>query len=67
MRDFVDVVDIARAHATAIEAVSTMPQDHFRNQVGLPALNIGSGRATTVREFVETYRSVADSSFRITP
>lgn len=66
VRDFVDVVDIARAHATAIEAVSTMPQDHFRNQAGLPVLNIGSGRATTVREFVETYRSVADPSLRIT-
>ncbi|MFI6295678.1 NAD-dependent epimerase/dehydratase family protein [Nonomuraea sp. NPDC050790] len=56
-RDFVDVRDVAEAVASAAVADGPLP----------PVLNIGSGRATPVRELVSTLVEVARPGARVLP
>ena len=48
VRDFVHVWDVALAHVAALQSWPDEPDPHL-------VLNIGSGRATTVRELVEAF------------
>lgn len=50
IRDYVHVLDLADAHARAI--------DHLASDGRSIALNIGTGRGSSVREVIETARSV---------
>src|SRR6266403_1179299 len=57
VRDFVHVVDLADAHTRAIE--------HLLNNGTSQALNLGTGHGTTVKELLETVRSVVGRSFDV--
>lgn len=56
-RDFVDVRDVARAVALAVRASGTLP----------PVLNVGSGRATAVRDLITTLVEIARPGTRVVP
>jgi UDP-glucose 4-epimerase len=56
-RDFVHVLDLADAHTRAI--------DHLLNNGTSQAVNLGTGRGTTVRELIEAVRQVAGESFDV--
>lgn len=51
MRDYIDVIDLARAHLAALE--------HLDHPDVYKAYNIGTGAATSVIETVETFRKVS--------
>src|SRR6266576_5633316 len=57
VRDFVHVLDLADAHTRAIE--------HLLNNGSSQALNLGTGDGTTVKELLETVRSVVGRSFDV--
>jgi UDP-glucose 4-epimerase len=57
VRDFVHVADLADAHTGAIE--------HLLNNGTSRALNLGTGHGTTVKELLETVRSVVGKSFDV--
>jgi UDP-glucose 4-epimerase len=57
VRDFVHVLDLADAHTRAIE--------HLLNKGTSQALNLGTGRGTTVLELVETVRTIVGKSFDV--
>ncbi len=52
LRDFIHVVDLAKAHVSALEAIDNLP-NHFE------ALNLGSGIPCSVLELLETFRKVS--------
>jgi UDP-glucose 4-epimerase len=57
VRDFVHVLDLADAHTRAI--------DHLLNNGTSQAVNLGTGRGTTVRELIEAVRQVVGGSFDV--
>lgn len=60
LRDFIHVWDLAQAHVRAVErfdAVVTIEQPFL-------ALNIGTGRGTTVRELIAAFRAVSGQPLR---
>jgi UDP-glucose 4-epimerase len=57
IRDFVHVLDLAEAHARAI--------DHLASDGRSIALNIGTGRGSSVREVVQTAESVVGRSIPV--
>ena len=57
VRDFVHVLDLADAHTRALE--------HLLNEGTGHALNLGTGHGTTVKELLETVRSVAGRDFEV--
>ncbi|MFV2021136.1 UDP-glucose 4-epimerase GalE [Micromonospora sp. LOL_023] len=58
IRDYIHVWDLARAHVQALRRFDQiLPQDTDRRY---EVLNLGTGDGTTVREFVEAFRSVSD-------
>jgi UDP-glucose 4-epimerase len=57
VRDFVHVLDLADAHTRAIE--------HLLNHGTSHALNLGTGRGTTVKELLEAVRRVVGRDFKI--
>jgi len=57
VRDFVHVLDLADAHTRAIE--------HLLNNGTSQALNLGTGHGTTVKELLETVRTVVGKSFDV--
>lgn len=50
VRDFVHVLDVAEAHIHALDALASQPVPHR-------ALNVGTGRGSSVREVVEGLRA----------
>lgn len=52
-RDFIDIVDLARAH---VAAVSRMVED--RMKAGYEIFNVGTGNPVSVRELVDTFEKV---------
>ncbi|WP_214326721.1 NAD-dependent epimerase/dehydratase family protein [Nonomuraea sediminis] len=56
-RDFVDVRDVARAVALAVQASGALP----------PVVNVGSGRATAVRDLITTLVEIARPGTRVVP
>ncbi|MFI6597150.1 NAD-dependent epimerase/dehydratase family protein [Nonomuraea sp. NPDC050536] len=56
-RDFVDVRDVARAVALAVRAQGALP----------PVVNVGSGRATAVRDLITTLVEIARPGTRVVP
>jgi UDP-glucose 4-epimerase len=57
VRDFVHVLDLADAHTSAIQHLLSNGTSH--------ALNLGTGRGTTVKELLETVRRVVGNDFEI--
>jgi UDP-glucose 4-epimerase len=57
VRDFVHVIDLADAHTRAVERLLSNSASH--------ALNLGTGRGTTVKELLEAVQNVAGRSFSI--
>jgi UDP-glucose 4-epimerase len=57
VRDYVHVLDLADAHTRAVE--------HLLNGGPSHALNLGTGRGTTVKELLEAVRQVLGRSFDI--
>jgi len=57
VRDFVHVLDLADAHTSAIQHLLSSGTSH--------ALNLGTGRGTTVKELLETVRRVVGRDFEI--
>ena len=51
IRDFIHVVDLAKAHIAALEYMSTMGEKN------IDVFNIGTGRGYTVKEIVETFEA----------
>ena len=51
IRDYVHVWDLARAHVAALERIRRTPASY-------EAINLGTGRGTTVRELVAAFESV---------
>jgi UDP-glucose 4-epimerase len=58
VRDFVHVLDLADAHTRAIQ--------HLLNNGTSHALNLGTGRGTTVKEMLEAVQTVVGRDFNIT-
>ncbi|MEV0716084.1 UDP-glucose 4-epimerase GalE [Asanoa sp. NPDC050611] len=64
IRDFIHVWDLARAHVEALRRFDTvLPAGGDRRY---DVLNLGTGRGTTVREFVDAFRRVVDRPLRVT-
>jgi UDP-glucose 4-epimerase len=57
VRDYVHVLDLADAHSRAVELLLNNSPSH--------ALNLGTGRGTTVKELLETVTQVLGRSFNI--
>lgn len=55
LRDYIDIVDLARAH---VAAICRMVED--KNKEGYEIFNVGTGRAVSVFELVKTFESVND-------
>ena len=55
LRDYIDIVDLARAH---VAAISRMVED--KNKEEYEIFNVGTGRAVSVFELVKTFESVND-------
>lgn len=55
LRDYIDIVDLARAH---VAAISRMVED--KNKEGYEIFNVGTGHAVSVFELVKTFESVND-------
>ena len=53
LRDYIDVVDLARAHTAAIDRMVA-----GRSESGYEVFNIGTGRAVSVFELVQTFERV---------
>jgi UDP-glucose 4-epimerase len=63
IRDYIHVWDLARAHVQALRRFDEiLPSDADRRY---QVLNLGTGDGTTVREFVEAFRSVWDQPLRV--
>jgi UDP-glucose 4-epimerase len=50
IRDFIHVVDLAKAHVKAIELLSRQPEANFYD-----VFNVGTGQGNTVLELIETF------------
>lgn len=59
IRDYVHVWDIARAHVAAVERFDQTLDRAGRSSV---AINLGTGRGTTVRELIAVVESVTETS-----
>jgi UDP-glucose 4-epimerase len=63
IRDFIHVWDLARAHVAALRRFdSVLPAGGERRY---DVLNLGTGKGTTVREFVDAFRRVVDRPLRV--
>lgn len=54
IRDYINVVDLARAHVVAVERMIDETQDNLRLEV----FNIGTGRGVSVLELINTFERV---------
>ncbi|MFJ6655977.1 UDP-glucose 4-epimerase GalE [Streptomyces sp. NPDC091377] len=59
LRDYVHVVDLARAHVRVLDHLDTTPWSGV--------VNLGAGRPVSVRELLDTVRSVSGRDFDIRP
>lgn len=55
IRDFIHVVDLAKAHVAALNFLQNQPDDNFYE-----VFNVGTGKGTTVLELVRTFEKVND-------
>ncbi|MDG4829842.1 UDP-glucose 4-epimerase GalE [Solwaraspora sp. WMMD1047] len=63
IRDYIHVWDLAQAHVRALRRFDeVLPPDGDRSY---QAINLGTGEGTTVREFVDAFRRVADRPLRV--
>lgn len=53
IRDYINVVDLSRAHVTAIERIL-----NNRNKSGFEVFNLGTGKGNTVLEVIKTFEKV---------
>lgn len=54
IRDFIHVVDLAKAHVTAFEYLNNAPENFY------DVFNVGSGQGNSVLELVKTFEKVND-------
>lgn len=54
IRDYIHVVDLAKAHVKAVEAFSKLPGDSY-NEI----FNVGTGRGNSVLEMIKTFEKVS--------
>lgn len=59
IRDYIDVLDLAKAHVTALDKIAS--GDEMTHHV----YNVGTGRGTSVREIIETIREVTGIEFAV--
>lgn len=55
IRDFIHVVDLAKAHVAALNLLQDQPDDNFYE-----VFNVGTGQGTTVLELVRSFEKVND-------
>lgn len=78
VRDYIDVMDLARAHVVAVDRVcassagaadATDATDATDNKASYETFNIGTGRGLSVLEIVEAFQRVngVNINYRITP
>lgn len=60
IRDYIHVVDLAKAHVSSFQYLSKSPDSAFE------IFNIGTGKGNTVMEVVETFNKVSESSVNYT-
>jgi len=58
IRDYIDVVDLAKAHLAAMKRMSDEGSKFGRESNGVEVYNIGTGRGLSVIELVEKFESV---------
>ncbi len=57
IRDYIHIDDLCRAHLLALEKLDSNPELVY---------NLGNGRGYSVREVIETVRTVSDKNFKVT-
>ncbi|MCM1033311.1 MAG: UDP-glucose 4-epimerase GalE [Odoribacter sp.] len=64
IRDFIDVVDLAKAHVTAVKRIVDDKTD-----TPVEVFNLGTGRGVSVLELIDTFKQVTgvDLTYRIAP
>lgn len=64
IRDFIDVVDLAKAHVTAVKRIVDDKTD-----TPVEVFNLGTGRGVSVLELIDTFKKVTgvDLPYRIAP
>lgn len=64
IRDFIDVVDLAKAHVTAVKRIVDDKTD-----TPVEVFNLGTGRGVSVLELIDTFKQVTgvDLPYRIAP
>ena len=64
LSDYIHVMDLADAHVAALRRLSSSPPDY-----GCKAINVGTGRGSTVLEMVEAFKKVtgADVPYKFAP
>ena len=55
IRDFIHVVDLAKAHVSALNLLQKQENDNYYD-----VFNVGTGRGSTVLELIETFEQVND-------
>lgn len=55
IRDYIHVVDLAKAHIKALEYVTKQKSDHFYD-----VINVGTGKGNSVLEVINTFEKVND-------
>jgi UDP-glucose 4-epimerase len=59
MRDYVHVVDLAKAHVAALDYVGRQTRDHF-NEI----FNVGTGQATSVLQAIQAFEQASGTQLR---
>jgi UDP-glucose 4-epimerase len=61
VRDYIHVWDLATAHLLALEKFDEVVSPHQRHD----AINLGSGRGTTVRELIDAFNAVVEKPLAV--
>ena len=61
VRDFIHVVDLAKAHVKALELLSAQTDENYYD-----VFNVGTGRGNTVMELIKTFEEVNDLKLNYT-
>src|SRR5690606_12708627 len=59
MRDYLHVVDLAKAHVAALDYIGRQPREHF-NEI----FNVGTGQATSVLQAIAAFEQASGTTLR---
>lgn len=62
VRDFIHVVDLARGHVSALKYLEEHDHDNQNVKVGFEAINLGTGKGTSVLQLVQAFESITGQS-----